>query len=271
MSSHIEDALRKYEARREQIYKELEISFVQQKIRRKLMNSNSSDISRRGEDPIEFLFYDEEFGSSEEHVHENIFESKASFVKADIDDMVEDNSSVSTEVMERKPIKKSHSKASKYLDIEAEVSGDYENDSFIDNEGLTDEAEYIDNEVDSTIDLDVFAQERDKKNDEILKELKDRFTKKKAKKSELKLDPLMCESNDEFPEIAEMSLEQTDSLVDETEENIRKDSVITPKEEVRKRFIFQEESLFNNEKDVIDHISKKEDKKVSGFVEKKNI
>lgn len=246
-SAQFESAIKKYEEVREKVYEELKISFIQEKIKKKLLKQDLNT--------IDLLFFDQTCLESEP-IHNFMSESE--------DKTVSDVSEASS-LENPKPLKKEtsdkSSKMSKYLDLEAEYSGEDEEE----NGGDEDLEGIIDNSVDNDIDLEHFVVEREQEDAEILSKLENKFLKKNKKRKIKSFDTVDSESMDSFPEFQSFEFED---LVEEN--NLKKglDVPISFEMIAFQKPEIEDASLFNNEENAVMKISKKDESKPKAFFER---
>jgi hypothetical protein len=256
-----QEVLKQYEIKREQIYKELEIMYVQQKIRNRLLKKESRI--------VELLFCDSSDLLIEESIESQEIED---LISESAEDKQDSNEMVKEEIKECESIdikKIENDKAEKlskglfnYLDLEADYSG---NESDEETNG-TDIGDLIDNNENNEIKLDHFVNEREKNDELILKKLKERFIKKPKIEKHHDFEILDFESNEDFPEIREFDIEEICTIRSEEEEPIAETPTINTSD-LNKKIKVNEVDIFNNESEALKKLSKKDEKKTVGFTE----
>ena len=244
LSTQFSSAIKKYEEKREKVYEELKIAYVQEKVKNKLLKQKNNS--------IDILFFDKTL-SINEPVHDFVSESNDETV-----DLNGESSSGFSEIVKNPRISPVNSnKLSEYLDLEAEYSCEEEED-----EPDDDLLEIIDNNVDNEIDLDRFVEERDKRNRDILSKLETRFVKKnRHQDKKIKtFETLNSDSKESFPEFEDTVYE------DKVKENI---SIANNFENTTfKKIEFEDSVLFNNQDSAIQKLLKKDETKSKGFFER---
>lgn len=249
-NSQLEEALRSYEMIRDDLYKELKIAYVQERIRNKILNLKSNK--------VEFLFFEAiEECSSEQSI--------GNLLSEDVEEKVEEQEEREESVQEDKKILKDHSRKNKlsdFLDLEAEYSGDDAEEDSQDE----DLHEIIDNTVDNSINLDHFIRERFEQDEKALTDLKRRFLKPKKKlEVQSDLDIMDIESNDEFPEIKELEFEMEMKVEDYIPTN---GNIDVQSANLNKKIKIENRKVFDNKEMTVERLCKPENKKTTGFVEK---
>ncbi|ELA42000.1 uncharacterized protein VICG_01017 [Vittaforma corneae ATCC 50505] len=264
-NEQLKEALKRYEDKREEVYKELEIAFVQQKVRSKILKKETPG--------VEILFFDSSNALGEENFenlisesaeNESIENASLSNNEDPLDDKVISIASELSEIYEDKYQKEqqpARTRLCDYLDLEAEYSGD-ENEEESKDQDLS---EIIDNTVDNKIKLDHFLNEQRENDEKVLRKLKEKFVRKDRAKVSHEFELLEFESNDEFPEIEEFKFDQNEVVDDPS--NIEDVSLFTSANLNRKVKI-DPSNVFNNADAVIQKLTRKEETKNTGFIEK---
>lgn len=234
------EALARYEAIREQVYRELKIKHTQRAVSNKILG--------RDDNRVELLFYQD----SGEDAYDVFASSSTGCDFA--------SSTCSSEPSVHHAGRKKRVAASKYLDLEAECSREEdEEDMDEDLDGM------IDDSCDSGIDLGKFIRERNEINEMALKDLRRRFVKpgRRVVRSSEALQAVQSDSSVEFPEIWEMEY----CIEDPSQDSLGRKS-LNPVEE--RRAFLEDEQLFNNDPHALERLSRK-DERCTGFFEQENL
>lgn len=260
-----EEAMEIYSGIREAIRKELEIKFVQQKIRDKLLGVKSKEIElnffeRTNDDD---LLLSQSNQTASEFMSE---ESNSEFItcKNSQEDLKEE-SELDNGSMDNQIIKRRQSRVHDYLEEEAEYSGEEEEgyedeDNELDLEGLIDSS-FVEAEDNSN---DLFVDEKRREDEKQLNVLKNKFLRRKKDKrrKDLQLDRI-----DENFSDSSISIDELESdMIDLTEnDHLPSDSLIETVKPASANF--KDDGFFNDEKDILERLNRKEDRKGFGFKE----
>lgn len=254
VDSQLNAAIQSYKEKREEIYNELKIYFIQEKVKRRIL--------KQTEEPIDLLFFERNAFSEEENVFESE-EAELAKLLEDTGSEVSANVEISEEEAPRESLrKKGSNKLCEYLDLEADFSGEdeEENDDEGELEGL------IDNDVDEGINLDHFVQERERENEEMLKKLKSKFIRKAKKKENGQLVCLNSDSNEDFPEFESFDIFK-EPVKEPQEEAVKP---VQSEANQFKKMKIEEGDFFNNESDAIKKLLRKDDgNKPKGYFEQR--
>lgn len=278
---NVEQALRRYESKREEIYKELEIAFIQEKVKNRLL--------RKENDAVEVLFYNksneisnllEDSDLLEELLSENVSNSNDDHNELDdIRDSSRNNSDVSSNMnkVDNRDNKTTGNKAidnkaiksknlSEFLDLEAEYSGSSE----CENEEDGDLSEIIDEEEDleNSTNLEYFMKEKTERDEEILRNLKQRYSRKNRQREDKEIElEHNFDSEEEFPAIKDF-LGNENEVINFNDNNDNGGFAGVNFNVLNKKMkIEQKDDLFENEEFVIEKMNRKEEKKSTGFFE----
>lgn len=249
----IEQALRQYEYKREEIYKELEIAFIQERVKNRLMRKENKN--------VEILFYRKK--ESEELELEDLLSTDENNIEIDENSAIEigDNSIIEKEDENSIVNKyKSGNHLSSFLDLEADYSGSSEGDDEEDG----DLSDIIDDSVEDEINLDCFMKEKAERDEKILRDLKRRYSRKDRRLFERSLEVVESQSEENFPEIKEFQIEEEE---ENKIEDINNEFIGVTSFNKRIK-IEQDEDLFEDVENTIEKMNKKEEKKNLGFIEK---
>lgn len=267
----IREALLRYEILREDVYKELEIKYCQSLITKKLLNQTNEE--------VEIIFYEEEHEQSAEALISEIdceMNSVESSVKNEKVDSADNNteeqtlkndiinySSQDSEQLNKKLTKNYNSK---YLDLDAEVSWEEENDESQDSEDLK---SFLDDSVENNINLDKYAKELATRNKESIKAIKEKFFKRNNRQRKVfceqnEMINLIEDSNEGFPEIPEFQLNEINQdnaiseIKDPTVSQIRNNTKMAV---VNIQHEFKNDDLFLNDNTALEKFTKKAESK----------
>lgn len=278
---NVEQALRRYESKREEIYKELEIAFIQEKVKNRLL--------RKENDAVEVLFYNksneisnllEDSDLLEELLSENVSNSNDDHNELDdIRDSSRNNSDVSSNMnkVDNRDNKTTGNKAidnkaiksknlSEFLDLEAEYSGSSEDE----NEEDGDLSEIIDEEEDleNSTNLEYFMKEKTERDEEILRNLKQRYSRKNRQREDKEIElEHNFDSEEEFPAIKDFLGNENEVINFNDSDNNGGFAGVNFNVLNKKMKIEQKDDLFENEEFVIEKMNRKEEKKSTGFFE----
>lgn len=246
-STQLALAIRKYEEIREKVYEEFKITFIQEKVKRKLLNQTNQC--------IDLLFFEQK----------NNLGSPTYTLESDNEDKLASEESSILELKELIPKHKDSelksNKLSKYLDLEAEFSGEEDDE----NEADEELAEIIDNNVDDGINLDYFVEEREKRNKEILSKLESRFMSKNKNRKVKTFETLNSDSQESFPEFESFEFE---NLKEDFDNKVKSIKPIGSETMVFKKPEIEDSFLFNNEGNAAQKLLKKDEAKSKGFFER---
>lgn len=247
------EALARYRNTRERIYRELEIKHVQKAVRNKILKMNDSSVEllfHRDEIDTDMFITDDtagELGSASEH-----------------SDLVCSEASEEPKRCPSKRIKMCDNSVSKYLSLEAEYSGEEEEEGS-DGEDLE---SLIDDSCDDSIELSKFVQERLERDGAVLRSLRRRFAglerRPPSDRAEVVVNGVQPDSSEEFPEIQEMVLDAEEDHQQET--HGRSMDLVC-----ERGVFFRDEALFNDESSALEKLSRKEEEKSTGFFEQRNV
>lgn len=278
---NVEQALRRYESKREEIYKELEIAFIQEKVKNRLL--------RKENDAVEVLFYNksneisnllEDSDLLEELLSENVSNSNDDHNELDdIRDSSRNNSDVSSNMnkVDNRDNKTTGNKAidnkaiksknlSEFLDLEAEYSGSSEDE----NEEDGDLSEIIDEEedIENSTNLEYFMKEKTERDEEILRNLKQRYSRKNRQREDKEIElEHNFDSEEEFPAIKDFLGNENEVINFNDSDNNGGFAGVNFNVLNKKMKIEQKDDLFENEEFVIEKMNRKEEKKSTGFFE----
>ncbi|KAM0680401.1 hypothetical protein GINT2_001461 [Glugoides intestinalis] len=250
----LDEALKRYESKREDIYKEFEISFVQERIRNKLLKKQGSN--------IDLLFYDNPEESIEEDLEDLISES----AEERLEDVERESLEYSTRSIEEVEIKKKK-KSSLYdfLDLEAECSNE-ESKECTDSEDL---AEIIDNNSDNSINLDPFIKEKAELDKRALEGIRKQFVKRKrdVTKEIAELDIIEEEDTGSFPEIKDFF---ADEQLSENMKEEKQEAFVLATATLNKKLKIFDDNVFENDGLALKRLEKQEEQRGTGFIRKKD-
>lgn len=252
-SEELESALRHYESRREEIYRELEIAFVQRNIRCKLQKKEIPG--------VELLFFDESDDGVEESLESLISESADATVSEASDE--ENFAEESMGIRPIEPRQEIRGDLCEYLDLEAAYSGE---DGDEEEDGEQDLPDIIDNTVGNNINLDPFLKERREQEEKTLRKLKEKFVRKKKTVRAHEMELMDVESNDDFPEIREFYLDQQGGECNE--EGFEEGKALAAASMNKKVKVDEGGAFFSDESKAIAKLSKEEEKKNVGFIQR---
>lgn len=251
----LRSALKSYEEKREKIYKEMKIAFIQEKVKRKLLKINGEN--------IDLLFFTEDYliDESQDQSSENIEIENVSYeAENDTENEaeIEENGNNKNNINQTRNL--IDSKLCKFLDLEAEYSGEEDEENEVDGdlEGI------IDNSVDDSAEdrnLEYFAKEREENDRAVLKSLESKFIKKSKKKIVKNFTILESCEMEEFPDFESLEIEEKEPI-----ENA--EVAVCSEFGGFKRIKVEDSNLFNNEREALEKLSKKEEGKARGFFER---
>lgn len=248
----LEEALKRYESKREDIYKEFEIAFVQERVRNKLLKKEACT--------IDMLFYEnaDEFG--EEDLEDLISESAEMIEKEEI----ESSGSIESDEVHIKKKTKGH-RLYDFLDLEADCSNE-ESKECSASEELE---EIIDNNSDNSINLEPFIQEKADLDKKELEAIKKQFVKRKRSTNSTKEIDIVEEEDVEcFPEIKDFFADEqvTEDMKDEKQE-----AFVFATATLNKKLKMVDDNVFDNDKVALQRLEKKEEQRGTGFIRKKDV
>lgn len=264
----IAEALERYEHVRESVYKELEIKYVQNLVTNKLLNIESKEVEllfyKDKEDVGEDLFISENDSTVSNDPHE---QEKSCFSEKSEESLNFEAKSNALKNKEKVP----KPGLSKYLDLDAEYSGDEEVDEELDE----DEANsIIDNSCDNSIDLGKYTKEMNINNKRQLEDLKNKFLKRRKKKDAIpecaQSTYILNDSVEEFPEIQEFEFFDETSNFEDDIKNADKREISEDNEFQERKKIDDDCDFFNNQVHALERLTKKDNTKNIGFFEKEN-
>jgi len=246
-TDQLEIALESYERRREEIYRELEIAFVQHNVRCKLLRKDPG---------IEFLFV------SREKLGENIEDLLSESVVSE--ESGEEQKNEDSEVYEpiAEPRRPSRGLCD-YLDLEAEYSGEESEEASGDKE-LDD---IIDNTVRNTIKLDHFVGEQQKAEEDTLRRLREKFMRKKHEVVAREIELMDFESNDEFPEIREF---EPANAAEEDQCNDLAEAQTFTVANLNKKMKIDGNGMFNDDNLALHRLGRDVEQSNKGFIQRQN-
>jgi len=267
----IAEALERYEHVRESVYKELEIKYVQNLVTCKLLNIESKEVEllfyKDKEDAEADLFISDNDSTASNDSHE---QEKSCFSEKSEESL---NFEAKSNALKNKEsqAKVPKPRLSKYLDLDAEYSGDEEVDEELDE----DEANsMIDNSCDNSIDLGKYTKEMNINNKRQLEDLKNKFLKRRRKKDAIpeyaQNTYVLDDSVEEFPEIQEFEfLDETSNFEDDIK-NADKREISEDNEFQERKRIEDDCDFFNDQSRALEKLTKKDNTKNIGFFEKEN-
>ncbi|KAI5149678.1 hypothetical protein ENBRE01_1060 [Enteropsectra breve] len=230
--SVVENAKRLYEEIRERVSKEVQIACVQDRVKAKLLGREYKE--------IDFVFYKE----IEQEDTKN-----SSVVASESEE--EESSSLAELIEEEKTILKAPKQKEGYIDLEADFSGEEENES----NDFSELEDFIDAECENNAEfaMDKFVDEQNERNLKEIATLKNKFGKRKKRKLELPAENAADFefSEEEFSEHSSIELSADGEKEDEIE--------CTPVSFRTEAFEVQTtSSLFNVNSGAVDKLKKKE-------------
>lgn len=284
----VEDAKTAYEIIRKQVHKELEILYVQERIRNKILKVESREIELNfhKEDDVETGDMESMISLLSDEQEDDRTVSNMS--EGDEDGILEDESTTEGDSSENIE-DTTHDKASNIikknrindlLNLEAEYSGEMEELEPEDSADLEDliDSQYVGDEDDNA--LDMFLQKRDEEDCKELRKLKSKFAKRKNILGETTTAhiPGFVDSEESMPGVEEIDLDRIEFTdIDGGDyEEVKQDMPTTelnPGGKVNSILgtsigYDSDDGLFRSDSAALERLSKKNERKGFGFTEK---
>jgi E1 Protein, N terminal domain len=260
-----EDAIRRYETIREPIYKELEIQFVQEKVKNKILKKNPKNVEllfHKTEDEISNMSDLLSDMDNSEIVSEVLLTKQSGEC---IDDSIVDNeehSHIEEKDSESQCLNIRRKTKNKYLDIEAECSEEEMSMEQSIDEDLEDfiDANYSEAFTDNAA-LSLFAEEDQKRDMEQIRKLKEKYVKRTKKPQKIhKISKIEESSFESISDIEELDIDKIDvSEIEYPHKPIRLEKVAQGSTEIK------DNDFFNVDDKALDKLTKNEDNVGFGF------
>lgn len=239
---------------------------------------------------VELIFYKEK-----DEIDENILISEEDDVTANMDSFSSDKNSfdkneelgeefsmsqksnknekhdIDCEINTDKQKDRSHVIRNKYLDLDADYSGESGEEDDLEEDEIS---SFIDNTCDNNFNIGIYTKDMDKSNNKMLEDLKSKFLKKdkiiRPSIENTALYETIADSTEDFPEIQDHNFEEDDLIFNTEDVFCDKLSQIDDVEvnTIEKKKISKEDSIFNDRVSAIDRLTKKDNAKNVVFFEK---